>query len=185
MSKILEAKHGWKKQASQTPRDPRTVHRTAQPADGCSVVQTDLPRCGLAFLMTAFTVAFSKRFSISGIWSCASNGSDVTFGCCSYSPTALMPARRSACALPVAIAAGSYVGCFPRSVASVLLSRGAAGRKIRALTALVMPPRWYASLLAHIRRASGISSRAFCRLLPANTTSQSMRPVISPLVYSL
>ena len=34
-------------------------------------------------------------------------------------------------------------------------------------------------------RASGVSSRAFCRLLPANTTSQSMRPVRSPLVHSL
>ena len=140
--------------------------------------------CGLAFLMTAFTVASSKRFSISGIWPCASNGSDVTFGCCSCSPTAVMPARRSACALPVAIAAVSSVGCLPRSVSSVLLSRGAAGGEIGALAALVMPPRWRACLLARIRRASGVSSRAFCRLLPANTTSQSMRPVSSPLVYS-
>ena len=122
--------------------------------------------------MTAFTVASSKRFSISGIWPCAPNGSDVTFGCCSCSPTAVMPARRSARALPVAIAAGSSVRCLPRSVASVLLSQGAAGEGIRALAALVMPPRWCASLLARIRRASGVSSRAFCRLLPANTTSQ-------------
>ena len=127
----------------------------------------------------------SKRFSISGIWPCASNGSDVTFGCCSCSPTAVMPAGRSACALPVAIATGSSVGCLPRSVASVLLSRGAAGGEIRALAALVMPPCWCASLLARIWRASGVSSRAFRRLLPANTTSQSVRSVSSPLVYSL
>ena len=96
-----------------------------------------------------------------------------------------MPARRSACALPDAITAGSSVGCLPRSVSCVLLSRGAAGGETRALVALVMPPRWCASLLARIRRASGVSSRAFCRLLPANTTSQSMRPVSSPLAYSL
>ena len=109
--------------------------------------------CGLpvVFLMTVFTLASSKRFSISGIWPCASNGSDVTFGCCSCSPTAVMPARPSACALPVAIAAGSSVGCLPRSVASVSLSRGAAGGEIRALAPLVMPPRWCASLLARIR----------------------------------
>ena len=62
-----------------------------------------------------------------------------------------MPARRSACALPDAIAAGSSVGCLPRSVARVLLSRGAAGGETRALAALVMPPRWCASLLARIR----------------------------------
>ena len=49
-----------------------------------------------------------------------------------------MPARRSACALLDAIAAGSSVGCLPRSVASVLLSRGAAGGETRALAALVM-----------------------------------------------
>ena len=48
-----------------------------------------------------------------------------------------------------------------------------------------MPPRWCAILLARIGRASGVSSRVFCRLLPANTTSQSMRPVSSPLAYSL
>ena len=90
--------------------------------------------------MTAFTVASSKRFSISGIWLCAFNGSDVTFGCCSCPPTAVMPAHRSACDLPVAIAAGSSVGCLLRSVASVLLSRGAAGGEIRALAALMMPP---------------------------------------------
>ena len=72
-----------------------------------------------------------------------------------------MPARRSACALPVAIAAGSSVGCLPRSVASVLLSRGAAGGEIRAFAALVMPPRWCASLLARIRRASGVYLRPF------------------------
>ena len=77
------------------------------------------------------------------------------------------------------------MGCLPRSVSSVLLSRGAAGGETRALAALVMPPRWCASLLARIRRASGVSSRAFCRLLLANTTSQSMRPVSSPLAYSL
>ena len=77
----------------------------------------------------------------------------------------------TACALPVAIAAGSSVGCLPRSVASVLLSRGPAGGEIRTLAALVMPPRWCASLLARIRRASGVFPRAFCRLLPANTTS--------------
>ena len=130
-------------------------------------------------------MASSTRFSISGIWPCAANGSDVTFGCCSCPPTAVMPARRSACALPAPIAAGSSVGCLPRSVASVLLSRGAAGGETRALAALVIPPRWCASLLARIRRASGVSFRAFCRLLPANTTSQSMRPVSSPLAYSL
>ena len=135
--------------------------------------------------MTAYTVSSSKRFSISGIWPCASNDSDVIFGCCSCSPTAVMPARRSACALPVAIAAGSSVGCLPRSVASVLLCRGAAGGEIRALAALVGPPRWCASLLARIRRASAVSSRAFGRLLPVNTTSQSMRPVSSILAYSL
>ena len=72
-------------------------------------------------------------------------------------------------------------GCLLRSVASVLLSRDAARGEIRALAALVMPPLSYASLLARTRRASG----AFCRLLPANTTSQSMTPVSSPLVYSL
>ena len=99
--------------------------------------------------MTAFTVASSKRFPISGIWPCASNGSNVTFGSCSCSPTAVMPARRSACALPVAIAAGSSVGCLPRSVANVLLSRGVAGGEIIALAALVMPPRWCASLLSY------------------------------------
>ena len=130
-------------------------------------------------------MASSKRFSISGIWPCAANGSDVTFGCCSCPPSAEMPARRSACALPDAIPAGSSVGCLPRSVSSVLLSRGAAGEETRALAALVMPPRWCASLLARIRRASGVSSRAFCRLLLANTTSQSMRPVNSPLAHSL
>ena len=135
--------------------------------------------------MTAFTVASSKRFSISGICPCASKGSDVTFGCCSCSRTAVMPIRRYVCALPVAIAAGPSVGCLPRSVASVLLSRGATGGEIRALAALVMPPRWCASLLAHIRRASSVSARTFCRLLPVNTTSQSMRPVRSPLAYSL
>ena len=48
-----------------------------------------------------------------------------------------------------------------------------------------MPPRSCASLLARVRRASGVSSRAFCRLLPANSTNQSIRPVSSPLVYSL
>ena len=47
-----------------------------------------------------------------------------------------MPARRSACDLPVAIAAGSSVGCLPRRVASVLLSRNAARGEIRALAAL-------------------------------------------------
>ena len=131
--------------------------------------------------MTAFNVASSKRFSISGIWSCAPNGSDVILGCCTCSPTAVIPARRSACPLPVAIGAGSSVGCLPRRVARVLLSRGAARGETSALVALVMPPRWYASLLARIRRASGVSSRAFCRLLPANTTSQSMGPVSSTL----
>ena len=135
--------------------------------------------------MTAFTVASSKRFSISGIWPCASNSSDVTFGCCSCSPTVVMPARCSACDLPVALAAGSSVGCLPRSVTSALLSRGAAEGEIRALAALVIPPLSCASLLARIRRASGVPSRAFCRLLPTNTTSQSMRPVSSSLVYSL
>ena len=131
--------------------------------------------------MTAYTVASSKMFSISGIWLCASNGSDVTFGCCSCSPTAAILARCSACALPVAIAAGSSVGCLLRSVASALLSRGAAGGEIRALAALVMPPLSCASLLAHVGRASGVSSRAFCRLLPTNTTSQSMRSIDSSL----
>ena len=106
--------------------------------------------------MTAFTVASSKRFSTYGIWPCVSNGSYVTFGCCSCSPTTAIPERRSACVLPVAIAAGSSVGCLPRSVASVLLSRGAAGGEIRALAALVMPPRWCTSFLARIRRASCI-----------------------------
>ena len=130
-------------------------------------------------------MASSKRFSISGIWPCAANDSDVTLSCCSCPPTAVMPACRSACALPDAIAAGSSVGCLARSVSSVLLSRGAAGGESRALAALVVPPRWCASLLARIRRASGVSSRPFCRLLPANTTSQSMRPVSSPLAYSL
>ena len=100
---------------------------------------------------------------------------------CSCPPAAVMPARRSACALSVAIAAGSSVRCLPRSVTSVLLSRGAAGGEIRALAALVIPPRWCASLLARFRQASGVSSRAFCRLLPANTTSQSMRPSVLPL----
>ncbi|CAM9208726.1 unnamed protein product [Ascophyllum nodosum] len=71
------------------------------------------------------------------------------------------------------------------SVAGALLSLGAAGGEIRALAALVMPPLSCASLLARIRRASGVSSRAFCRLLPANTTSQSTSPVSSPLAYSL
>ena len=37
------------------------------------------------------------------------------------------------------------------------------------------------SLLGRIRRALGVSSRALCRLLPAITTSQSMRPARSPL----
>ena len=135
--------------------------------------------------MTTFTVGFSKRFSVSGIWPCAFNSSDITFGCYSCSPTAVITARCSTCALPVAITAGSSVGSLLRSVASVLLSRGTAEGEIRALAALVMPPLSCASLLARIRRASGVSSRAFCRLLPANTTSQSMRPVSSPLVYSL
>ena len=66
MSRILGAKHGWKKQESQTPRDPRPVHRTAQPADGCSVVLTHLPRLWAGFLDDNFTVTSSKRFSISG-----------------------------------------------------------------------------------------------------------------------
>ena len=48
-----------------------------------------------------------------------------------------MPVRRSACALPDAIATGSSVGCLPRSFARVLLSRGAAGGETRALAALV------------------------------------------------
>ena len=115
--------------------------------------------------MTAFAVASSKRFSISGIWPCASNSSDVTFGGFSCSPSAVIPAGCSACALPVAIAAESSVGCLLRSVASVLLSRGTAGGEIRALAALVMPPFSCASLLPRIRRTSGVSSRAFCRLL--------------------
>ena len=64
------------------------------------------------------------------------------------------------------------MGCLLRSVASVLLSRGAAGGEIRALAALVMSPLSCASLLARVRRASGVSSRAFCRRLLADTTSQ-------------
>ena len=77
--------------------------------------------------MIAFPLASSKRFSISGIRPCASNSSDATFGCCSSSSTTVIPARCSACASLVAIAMGSSVGCLLRSVASVLLSRGAAG----------------------------------------------------------
>ena len=122
--------------------------------------------------MTAFTVVSSKRFSISGTWPCASSRSDVTFGCCSCSPTAVVPARCSALALPVAIAAGSYVGCLLRSIASVLLPRGTAEGGIRALAALMMPPLSCVSLLACIPRASGVSSRAFCRLIPATLSVQ-------------
>ena len=123
--------------------------------------------------MTAFTVASLKRFSISGTWPCVSNRSDVTFGCCSCSPTAtVIPARCSALALPVATAAGSSVGCWLRSVASVLLSRGAVEGKIRAPAALAMPPLSCVSFLARIPRASGVSSRAFCRLLPATLSVQ-------------
>ena len=86
-----------------------------------------------------------------------------------------MPARRSACALPDAIAAGSSVEGLPRSFFSVLLSQGAAEGETRALAALVMPPRWCASLLTRIRRASGVSSRAFCRLLPAIKTTNNLQ----------
>ena len=39
--------------------------------------------------------------------------------------------------------------------------------------ALVVRPLSHASLLACIRRASSVSSRAFCQFLPANTTAQS------------
>ena len=60
--------------------------------------------------MTAFTVDSSKRFSIDGIWPCASNSSVVTFDCCSCSPTIVIPAHSSTRALPVAIAAGSLRG---------------------------------------------------------------------------
>ena len=72
-----------------------------------------------------------------------------------------IPARYSARALPVAIAGGSSVECLLRNVASALLSRGTAGGEIKALAAFVMPPLSCASLLARLRRASGVFSRAF------------------------
>ena len=58
---------------------------------------------------------------------------------------------------------------------------------MRAPAALVIPSRPCAvnSLLALIRRASGVSSHAFYGLLPANTTSQSVRATKSTIVYSL
>ena len=117
-------------------------------------------------------MASSKRFFIFRIGPCASKSSVVTFGCC------------SARALPVSIAAGSFVGCSLRIVASVLLSLGAAGGEIKMPAALVMPPLSCTSLLADIRQASGVPSRPFYRLLPTNTTSQSMRSAGFSLVYS-
>ena len=79
--------------------------------------------------MKTFTVASSKRFSTSRISPCASNSLFVTFDCCSCSPTTVIPARCSARAPLVSIAAGSSVGCVLCSVASALLSRGAVERE--------------------------------------------------------
>ena len=39
-----------------------------------------------------------------------------------------------------------------------------------------MPSRSYALLLSRIRRASAVSFSTFCRLLPMNSTSHSIRP---------
>ena len=123
----------------------------------------------LAFVITAFIVASSKRFS---------NGSVVKFGCSSSSLTPAIPSCYCASASPVAVAAGSSVRCLLRSVASVLWSRGAVREKIWTSAALVMPLLLFASLLVRCRRASGVSSPASGRLLPANTTNQSIDQLV-------
>ena len=76
----------------------------------------------------------------------------------------------------------SSLGCFLRRVSTVLASRVAAAGDVRALAALVIPPRSCAGLLARCLRASGVSSDDLYRLLPVNTTSQSIRPARFPSV---
>ena len=135
------------------------------------------------FFYDSFDRGHFKQFS--EIWHCAFYNSVVTFGCCPCLRSAVIPVRCSARTLSVAIAAGCPVGCLLRSVTSVLLSRTAAGGDVRAPEALMMPSRSCASLLVRIRRAPGVATRTFCRRLPANTPSQSMKPASSPLMYSL
>ena len=136
-------------------------------------------------MITAFTVASSNRSSVSGIWPWASSSSSDPLGDCPCSATGSIPAHCSASTLPAAILAKSSEGCLLRKVTKVWESPGAAGGETRALAALVMPLRSRASLLALSCRASGVSSRAFCRLSSRKTTSQSVRPASSPQAYSL
>ena len=90
----------------------------------------------LAYLIDVF---YCGLFKVPVIWSCASNSSAVTFGYSSYSQTAVILGCCSTGASTVAIVAGSFVECLPRSAAIVLYSRDAVGGQVRALAAVLMP----------------------------------------------